>query len=226
MTDRPILFSAPMVLSLLAGRKTQTRRVCAWANNPNSLALTYIVACDEPGWFGDEEGEVQFHAGYAIGDRMWVRESYYQQGHWWEDATDLTATGKPKWKFTPYNHEITFDAPKKFLKARSRTNPAEIYWYKRLGRFMPRRYSRLTLIVTDVRVERLQDCSEADAIAEGIEQHGRFFGLPDTDWDDAELTAVKAYHRLWDSINGEGAWEANPWVVAVSFEVRKGNIDG
>lgn len=223
MGDRPILFSTPMVQALLAGRKTQTRRVL----NPQPIDGARFAGSDRDGqWLftkGCHYGKVR--PPFAVGDRLYVREEYYQRGHWWEDATDLTAKGKPKWKFAAYDHDITFDAPAKFLKARSRSNPAEIYRYKRLGRFMPRRYSRLTLAVTDVRVERLQDCSEADAIAEGIEQYGRFFGLPDTDWDAAELSAVGAYHRLWNSINGPGAWDANPWVVAVSFDVHRVNID-
>ena len=83
----------------------------------------------------------------------------------------------------------------------------------------------ITLLVTDVRVQRLQDISEADAIAEGIEQHGGFFGLPEADWDDAELSAAAAYARLWNSLHGPDAWAQNPWVVAVSFDVRRGNID-
>ena len=78
---------------------------------------------------------------------------------------------------------------------------------------------------SDVRVERLQDISEADCIAEGIERHGRFYGLADADWDDGELSAVNAYRRLWNAINGVGAWDRNPWVVAVTFRPERRNID-
>jgi hypothetical protein len=189
------------------------------------------------------------HVPYAPGDRLWVREEYYQQGHWWEDASDLTKLGKPKWKFAPYSHEIAFDPPKRFLKARARKSPEDVHWYKRLGRFMSRRYSRLTLTVTDVRVQRLQDISEADAIAEGIyvaqwrsvidclEDPARANDFPpDTPVymapdDDSErfvkMKAVDAFDALWNSINGFGPhdWDANPWVVAISFSCEKGNID-
>ena len=83
---------------------------------------------------------------------------------------------------------------------------------------MPRWASRITLTVTDVRVQRLQEISEADAIAEGIDATAtKHFGNP-----------VKAYAALWNSLHGaenEHSWEANPWIVAVTFDVREGNID-
>lgn len=76
MSDKGIIFSAPMVRALLAGTKTQTRRLCKWANKPLSPALSKIVPVDNaPGWFGDEEGEGCFSAGYKPGDRLYVREA-------------------------------------------------------------------------------------------------------------------------------------------------------
>nr|WP_018009330.1 hypothetical protein [Sinorhizobium medicae] len=89
---------------------------------------------------------------------------------------------------------------------------------------MPPWASRLTLIVTDVSVERLQDISEADAIAEGIERSKDFpdrFMTPAGDY----AVPIVAYQRLWESINGPGSWEANPWVAAYTFTVIKQNID-
>jgi hypothetical protein len=74
---------------------------------------------------------------------------------------------------------------------------------------MPRWASRTTLEVTDVRVERLQDISEADALAEGVTA-GKYAGL--------ERAYARAYSVLWEQINGEGSWGANPWVWAVSFQ--------
>ena len=219
MANRPILFSAPMVRALLAGRKTQTRRII----NPTSRGMA-------PGQLMIFEGPrfgatvYRFEPRFEVGDRLYVREEW-RLGRKWDDTkpsmlpergmTVLYAAGGSSSNIAPgeWGYE---------------NFPAEIPdWAgrRRPGMHLPRWASRLTLTVTDVRVQRLQDCSEADAIAEGIQQYGRFFGLPDTDWDDAELTAVAAYHRLWNDINGAGAWEANPWVVAVSFDVRKGNID-
>jgi hypothetical protein len=81
---------------------------------------------------------------------------------------------------------------------------------------MPRWASRITLKVTDVKVERLQDISEADAIAEGVEcfdQGCSVEGLRGL-YDYPE----SAFAALWESINGEASWDANPWVVAYTFE--------
>ena len=93
---------------------------------------------------------------------------------------------------------------------------------------MPRGASRLTLIVTEVRVERLQDCSRDDAIAEGIHRVGGGV-LRWENWSGAEgqsaTSPQAAYALLWNSINGPGAWDANPWVVAITFSVEKRNID-
>lgn len=101
---------------------------------------------------------------------------------------------------------------------------------------MPRWASRLTLLVTDVRVERLQDISEGDAIAEGIERlrSGRGFYDPTLSHADSRAacrfggyfeTATHAFEALWRSINGADAWEENPWVAAVTFTVHARNID-
>ena len=86
---------------------------------------------------------------------------------------------------------------------------------------MPRWASRLTLTVTEVRVKRLQEISETDAQTEGVES----VTVEDTPRP-AAWSLRQDYSRLWDSLHGHDAWEANPWVVAVSFDVRKGNIDG
>ncbi|EQA97318.1 hypothetical protein L286_23625 [Sphingobium sp. HDIP04] len=217
-----------MVRALLDGRKTQTRRICTGANG---FDLTYVVALDDaPGWFGDEEGEVCFSAGFKPGDRLYVREEYYQFGSWHVVEGGLTMGGKTKWAFDGAKAMVSFDPPADFLVSRDKAFPGLPRWYKRLGRFMPRALSRMTLTVTDVRVQRLQDCSEADALAEGVVEYEPTMEDPAEfsafDGTDVFNNAVSAYHDLWNRINGPGAWEANPWVVAVSFEVREGNIDG
>lgn len=219
MSIKPIIFSAPMVRALLAGTKTQTRRLCAWANNPNSPQLTYIVACDEAGWFGDEEGEVQFTVPYVPGDKLYVREA-------------CAIDGPRVWYRV--DHE----------EAEARGPRVDVRW--RPSIHMPRSASRLWLTVTDVRVQRLQDISEADAIAEGIEP-GR---NPDTGevagWRDYETIqqgkhkgithphailpyseAWRSYSSLWDELHrDEGTrWADNPWVVAYTFTVHEGNVD-
>lgn len=220
MTDRPILFSGPMIRALIDGRKTQTRRICKPAN---AAALSHVVPVDvhpfdASGWFGDEEGECSFFVGYQPGDRLWVRETFC-------DLTEhMTAP-----LFAGREGPVAYQADGEFIGCHK--------WKPSIH--MPRAASRLTLTVTDVRVQPLQDCSEEDAIAEGIS-----FRVWDVEeGDDAEMiegwssdpalafrcgvgtTAREGYATLWNNINGVGAWDANPWVVAVSFDVRKGNID-
>lgn len=210
MADRPILFSSPMVRALIAGSKTQTRR----AINPQPSAGGNLVA---PPFRGDgNDLHVQFiesdglpgksqRLRYAPGDRLYVREHWRTGGQFDHLAPrDLT----PEWA-----EPIGFvaDEPQDRI---SRTGKF------RQAMHMPRWASRITLFVTDVRVERLQDISEADALAEGVTRS-------DYEYDDGECcaTAKEAYGLLCDLINGDGAWSANPWVAAYTFTVRMGNID-
>lgn len=198
MKERPILFSAPMVRALLSGTKTQTRREYKASNGglwPNRNDL--------PGM-----KQILRHCPYGErGDRLWVREAFAkidgQTQPWIE--TDYRAT---------YKHG---DRLGDSLGIKKRWTPSI---------HMPRAASRILLEVTEVRVERLQCISEADAVAEGI-----FRKVGRTSTGDVVETAEggeliyafptqarEHYRRLWDSINGPGAWKANPWVWAVSFK--------
>ena len=223
MTDRPILFSAPMVRALLAGQKTQTRRLFNGIEQmPNGTFHIY------GGIVGVSEEDVSKHAPDYVrvtaGDRFYVCETHYRFGHWQPVATKRTKAGRQKWQFVDDTSEILFDTPALYRKGRHHQDPETPAWHKRLGRFMFRRHSRLALMVTDVRVERLQNISDADAIAEGIEQSDR---CPDRYLTPAGDYAVPkvAYQRLWEAINGAGAWEVNPWVAAYTFRVIRQNID-
>lgn len=240
MADRPILFSGPMVRALLDGRKTQTRRI---VKVPGIMGGRYPVFPPEE-LIELEDGEFRrgiFHyastgalsgpykLGFAIGDRLYVREEYYQFGHWEAAEWLLTKGGRQKWAFVGALSMVQLDPPAEFMASRDKEFPGAPRWYKRLGRFMPRSLSRMTLIVTDVRVQRLQDISEADAIAEGVIEYEPTMEDPAEfsafDGTDVFNNAVSAYRDLWNRINGPGAWDANPWVVAVSFDVVRGNID-
>lgn len=245
MADRAILFSAPMVRALLHGRKTQTRRqfssarVFATVERPaytlrgedmqralqgasgfrNLGGDNWVWACDAYEWQAPiERTEVLAHIGYGIGDRLWVREAWRTHKAY-DDLKPCEMSGEEAvW---PELDRDNCDALGRYRHAR----------------FMPRWASRLTLTVTDVRIQRLQDCSEADAQAEGVELESAdppFYYVPGI-WPHS-LTgvgveepggrhAVRSYAKLWDHINGSGAWEKNPWVVAVTFDVLKGNID-
>ncbi len=183
MTERPILFSAPMVRALLDGSKTQTRR--AWRDQPPpGVKVGYV-----PGQTKTPYGQP--------GDRLWVREA---------------------WKaHTTFDHLPPRDIPQSHVwymaddgyKAESRF---------RQGMFMPRWASRIMLEVTGVRVERLQDISAADAIAEGISEFmGGWWCKHDDAPQIAGMTPQEGYRHLWERINGPGSWDLNPWVWVVEF---------
>ena len=158
MTERPILFSAPMVRAILAGTKTQTRRV---VKHPLAQNLSYIVDIGK-GWFGDEEGEVQIRCPYGQpGDRLWVRE---------------------KWQAVSGNdrarHIMTHPRPDRGWLEYAATPRADEPAYKwRPSIHMPRWASRITLEIVSVRVERLNDMDGEDARAEGVACHADFRDL-------------------------------------------------
>ncbi|HEV7285052.1 MAG TPA: hypothetical protein VGN75_09345 [Kaistia sp.] len=244
MTDRPILFSAPMIRALLAGTKTQTRRVITSARvfaTPEQQAFTlrdgdltramqgasrfrWLVG---NGWSWEADAfewqtphtrtRWMAHIGFAPEDQLWVREAW---------KAHSTFEGMPPRDIPP--SKVFYLADDGYSPSGSRGRP---------GMFMPRWASRLTLTVTDVRVERLQDISEADAIAEGATrvQYGTPPGGPERDafhhrqkmdgWNGAFETARASYRHLWNAINRPGSWEANPWVAAYTFTVAQQNID-
>lgn len=206
MADRPILFSAPMVRALLEGRKTQTRRVFKMPED----GFDAMFHDDDGSWHigdahtGRYEHNLPIH--YRVGDRLWVRETHYV----WS-AGNKDGTGR----------RIAYRA----------TEPdAPTTWTVSIH--MPRWASRLTLTVTGVRVQRLQEISEGDCLAEGAfiqpprpYDHGQVFVHRDPKETWHSMTPRAWYHELWDAINGDGAWDANPWVVALTFTVERRNID-
>lgn len=243
MTDKPIIFSAPMVRALLEGRKTQTRRVINPQPQLNEAGLWRYppdTACegDPKRWvkrFGgfcqtDEDGVRWFLLNptkgrrllpYAPGDRLYVRE-HWRTARAYDDLAPSAMAGEEPVKYEADGMEEMWGWPGLFLPGRFRQ-----------GRHMPRWASRITLTVTEVRVQRLQEISEADAVSEGCPLDPFYH---DTTADGSNPHMVKIdtakwisprgwYHRLWDSLHGPDAWDANPWVVAVSFTVDRRNID-
>lgn len=198
MKERPILFSTEMVRAILDGRKTQTRRVKSLEEiNLNPVNWRYVAKLG--GSWEDKANYVYrflnnvFHPLNIVcpygepGDRLWVRETWQKR---------LVESGGFGYTYKANDHP--FDKATK--------------WKPSI--FMPREACRILLEVTDVRVERLQDISEEDAMAEGI-------SLPNyaeqaiKDVQYPEPSAI--YAELWESINGKGSWEKNPWVWVVSF---------
>lgn len=178
---------------------------------------------------------------YAVGDRLWVRENHQFRGADYGDSG-----GEIEW-FRTYGYGGAADnwdpefpdawEPSCHAGVRKLVEPDEQegsdvagYVTKLLPSIhMPRWASRLTLIVTGVKVERLQDISEEDAIAEGVERNiDGNYGVrgPLGGWlGNTFATAREAFSYLWMSLHGAAAWEANPWVVAPTFHVVKANID-
>jgi hypothetical protein len=231
MTDRPISFKAPMIRALLDGTKTQTRRLIKPQPADDYTKFAGFIGGREElrAVFASYEYQstpVKSKVLFGVGNRLWVKEAW---------------SGTHVFKDTPPSQRESFATPdgpclRDELWYWADGDPQNGDWEKpRPSIHMTRWASRLTLIVTDVRVQRLQDISEADAIAEGVEStehwrpkdvEGKPFG--DKWWDDATFWAhypQLAYASLWNHINGAGAWEANPWVVAYSFSVHVCNID-
>jgi hypothetical protein len=154
------------------------------------------------------EGQIPKQLRTQIGDCLWVRENWQGLSHGDYEVTKSSQC------------EVRYAAtdPLADLSTTDRGYPY------RPSIHMPRWASRLTLTVTDVRVQRLQDISAEDAIAEGLQWVAPTFGVPGiaSTWNgDSRIS----YAALWNHINGAGAWEANPWVIAYSFSVHKYNID-
>lgn len=196
MTDRPIIFSAPMIRALLDGRKTQTRRI--YRVPPGSyVEQGRIWAMTD----GCPHGDAALP--YAPGDRLWCKEVW---GLGISDHGDC-----PRYKAT-----LDYMCGDKIV------SPHEGPFAWKSPRFMPKRFSRLTLLVTDVRVQRLQEISEEDAKAEGARPA---FSFPGWEGVFRRPRYYWGFHELWNSIHGPDAWDANPWVAAISFETRRCNID-
>lgn len=199
MTERPILFSGPMVRAILEGRKTQTRRIMK--PQPDDAPDINMWA-----WLARRHLSVGKEAAIALGpygqpgDRLWVRETW---GHLNGNGVRVVyrANGERPERIGYPNAPVT-----------------DMKW--RPSIFMRRHDSRITLEITEVRVQRLQDIGEEDAKAEGVQLQGPGLinGKP------AEFHFFKyldAFAQLWNVINGKRApWASNPWVWCISFQRR------
>ena len=198
MKERPILFSAPMVRALLAGTKTQTRRIfkpdrMTW--DANGRYTTYAMRGGELSTTGSGPFKPSSWLHYCPygqpGDRLWVRESF---------ARVPTACG---------SEDIVFAADYQDGSDRA----AGVRYTPSIH--MPRAVSRITLEITSVRVERLQDIDLADALAEGISDTGAL--ILDSAGNE-QGGPIAEYAVLWEQINGPGSWDANPWVWVLDFK--------
>jgi hypothetical protein len=181
--ERPILFSTPMVQSILDGRKTQTRRIIK--KQPHGAGEWIMRGIN---WlFPNVNPYINLKCPYGqISDVLWVRETFFDAGGYFIYKANC-----------PEDYEI-------------------VKWKPSI--FMPKEACRIKLLIKDIRVERLQDISEKDAIAEGIEMNNK----PHTGWywmKDVYSTdyAPLAYEKLWNKINGKDSWSKNPWVWVIEF---------
>lgn len=239
--DRPIIFSGPMITALLAGRKRMTRRIVGRPTDHFHGSYTHLH--QEGGRFVWSDGTSRpeclrvAKVPYAVGDRLWVRETW-QTGSGYAgpqvayratgDAHDIDAwDGEDEGAGPSFNYD-RLPGLKWHTWLPDLLSGTEGSWRSPL--FMPRALSRLTLIVEAVKVERLADISDADAVAEGVRQDrhgaGTFVGREGpgrfiTPWPKAS----EAYADIWNGIHGEGAWDANPWVAAITFRAISRNID-
>ena len=208
----------PMALATQAKIKTQTRRLHK-LDEINLEPHTWTLLCQGK-LQSDDSYAVQFvrHGAYRLiksplgipGDRIWVREEYYQQGSWHPVPGVLTGGGRQKYAFKGVAGTITFDQPDTYAKARPKVGAEEIQWYKRLGRFMPKSAARIHLEITGVRVERLHHIGEQDAKAEGCEPEITAY----CDWKHRV-----AYKTLWETLNGVGSWQKNPFVWVYEYQL-------
>lgn len=206
MTERPILFSAPMVRAILAGTKTQTRRVVKWRGVDAGLNLQFsgLRAIQDRGglWALESNTRTSRETRCDLtpcpygqpGDRLWVRETWA--------PNEGTAGGH------------LYRADHGGAHGHHRIDLRTGVWTHSVSRWrpsihMPRAASRITLEITNVRVERLQMIGVRDAIAEGIPAGGP---------ENPDGIEVRDFRDLWLSINGAGSWEADPWVWIVEFQ--------
>lgn len=228
MKERPILFSAPMVRAILAGKKTQTRRIVkpqpeitrdmfptsAATMRADGSSTNFVFKITErPGIYrclGSKNFAAEFCPYGQPGDRLWVRETCHAE----EKPSGLDGV-----RYLADNHFQPIE-----------NSPGAAFKWMHLNAYraeagarvpsihMPRWASRITLEVVGVRVERLNDCSEEDARAEGVKTDGVIV----LDMPSRPATAVECYETLWEQINGDGSWAANPWVWVVEFKVIEG----
>jgi len=213
MKTKPILFSGPMVRAILEGRKTQTRRIIK--PQPDK-----IYEDGRPYW---NIGGIRWpKCPYGeAGDLLWVRENWHTLQKWDDIKPSLMANDIDKIDYQADGYK---------------RNPFWAWGKIRPSIFMPRAFNRITLAVTNIRVERLQAISESDAQAEGVHK------VKIKNWNDVYIAGnhppgmvdieqpnssdpIHTFMELWQSINGPDSWDTNPWLWVVDFEPHICNVD-
>lgn len=228
MRERPILFNGEMVRAILDGRKTQTRRIVKLSDGKFvcSRSRNYLTACDikdgiGPWWhpYGGHPGEPlpQDRINEACphgkpGDRLWVRET------WGFCADGLPNDDRP---IHPMHGGCLYRATEPDAVS---FDESDMRWKPSIH--MPRWASRINLEITDVRVERLNDISEQDAVAEGLhvgckDGHLTKYGFKNWPWQSWQKDPRQAFRYLWGSVQtnpDDTGWNGNPWVWVIEFK--------
>lgn len=239
MVERPILFSAPMVRAILDGRKTQTRRsvkpqfssdVTEVSEQPALDPILKCVVSGRSGLFEDGHGmdEVRRCPYGKPGDRLYVKEHAWMYCE--KRPNGVTEKGRLRFEYVPLGASPVWHCenhPERPVMDVVHPETGNMWlWRKKLGRFLPKWASRITLEVIAVRVERLNDISEVDAVAEGVEMapapagknsYKNYLAMEDAAALRWLRTPVLSYCSLWESLNGAGSWSENPWVWVVEF---------
>jgi hypothetical protein len=206
--ERPILFSAPMVRAILEGRKTQTRRAVKFEWSGSADALLQQSRIDPA--YACRHG--------SAGDLLWVRETWrpsisHSCGMDSCDCADVwveyPAGGEGRY-FSDHDIPEDWTFPRNVKRGK---NVPSI--------FMPRWASRILLEIASVRVERLQDINNQDAMAEGMQRTTDGHACHVENEAHRATYAIDSFASLWESINGPDSWEANPWVWVIEFKVVK-----
>lgn len=201
--EKPIIFNDQMVRAILEGRKTQTRRI---AKPPKGFdwvdeSLGTVANKNDGMWPVYELEEVSKPFG-QVGDYLWVREAWRQ----FDNSNECGCSEYPC--PCPNNGHVIF---------RSTHDDGESKWKPSIH--MPRWAARIKLEIKKIRVERLQDISEADAIAEGVKELRKgYWRNYNHEWTQFQLSAKSSFTSLWKALYGEESWNENPWVHVIEFE--------
>ncbi len=228
MKETGIIMSGNHPKLVIDGLKTKTRRtqgleVLNIHNDPNDWVYLYPKPSSPNHYFRFDNNlePIQIKCPYGqVGDRLWVRETHYRWGHWVRNG--ITETGRQKWVFWADGNGkgvCYLDNPPALIPV----DRTVIGWNKRPSIHMPRWASRITLEITEVRVERVQDIiqSDRDMVAEGIPLIT--YDNNRTDWGEMSMKFLD----LWDSLNAKRGygWEVNPWVWVINFKVVENGED-
>jgi hypothetical protein len=228
-----------MVNAILAGKKNVTRRILKPPlrrlvdtnqgvdfHHPDGRQLesdSHSTQLDLKGFMQD--GSIDLCPYGQVGATLWLKEPFYAYGRW--ERRPHQKSGREDWHFIDMTlesgHEYCFSQPEHYVKhARANSAPA---WWLRPSLFMPRRASRVELVITDVRIERLRDITDEQARAEGFSPmydgvHTYFVNHLPQPSSGMSLTAVIAFAVYWQKMHGVESWNENPWVWVLSFRRR------